>query len=506
MKKEDLKILKDIVKMIECQDPISINSIMNEMSIGFNRAKRYLSELAELKIVTLEPRKMIVSYSKAINILNKLGDNMGNFENIIGYESIKVELERIIDCINNREKYEKLGVKIPKNLLLHGDPGVGKTLFANAFINALNRNKYIIRKDMPDGKFVEFIKSTVKEAIANQPAVILLDDLCHFSNNDDDHPNSEEFTVVQALCDEASNDDVYFVATANDITAMPTSLLRPGRFSNKIEIHNPSLKDAKLIIEHYLSDKCISDDIDYDEVAKILDGGTCALLEDVINEAGLIAGFNGHTVICMEDIVKACLKVIYNSPENLEERTQYRLTTAAYHEAGHAIVAELLDNYSVNLVSVANYYSGIGGITSDTKNENYWYDFSKMENRVITLLAGRAAIEVMEHKLDVGCNSDLTRARSIIDRFYNNYGANNLKHVSIDPSDESKREYDMWINQKMNEYYNKAKEILIANKLKLVDLTSLLIEKKTLVGKDVRDVLYFNFEQVAKDEKELNIE
>ena len=83
---------------------------------------------------------------------------MDNFNNIIGYNHIKNELNRIIDCINNRDKYERLGVKIPKNLLLHGEPGVGKTLFANAFINALNRNRYIIRKDMPDGKFVEYLK------------------------------------------------------------------------------------------------------------------------------------------------------------------------------------------------------------------------------------------------------------------------------------------------------------------------------------------------------------
>ena len=176
---------------------------------------------------------------------------MKHFENIIGYEHIKFELERIIDCINNKEKYEKLGVKIPKNILFFGMPGVGKTLFAKSFINSLNRNKYIIRKNKPDGEFVNEINKVITEAMSNTPSVVLLDDLDKFSNNDDDHQNSDEFVVVQTLIDECKDKDVYFIATANEINDMPESLIRPGRFANKIGFESPTLKDATLIIKHY---------------------------------------------------------------------------------------------------------------------------------------------------------------------------------------------------------------------------------------------------------------
>jgi cell division protease FtsH len=313
---------------------------------------------------------------------------MENFENIIGYNYIKKELNRIIDCINNREKYEKLGIKIPKNLLLHGVPGVGKTLFATNFINALNRKKYIIRKNMPDGKFVEYLKNQVNDAMNNEPAVVLLDDIDKFSNNDDSHVNSDEFIVIQSLIDDCKNKDVYFIATANRLREMPDSLLRAGRFDNRIRIKEPTLNDSAEIIKHYLKDKKVDKDINYLEIAKLLDGGSCALLETIINEAGLYAGYNDDELIRKNDIVRACLRVIYDAPLSDEEISKERLEVVAYHEAGHALVSEILEPGSVNLLTIDNYLSNKGGITSSTMNENYWYNISYMENRITVLLAG----------------------------------------------------------------------------------------------------------------------
>ncbi len=415
---------------------------------------------------------------------------MKHFENIIGYEHIKFELERIIDCINNKEKYEKLGVKIPKNILFFGMPGVGKTLFAKAFINSLNRNKYIIRKNKPDGEFVNEINKVITEAMSNTPSVVLLDDLDKFSNNDDDHQNSDEFVVVQTLIDECKDKDVYFIATANEINDMPESLIRPGRFANKIEFESPTLKDATLIIKHYLSDKCVDKDVDYEEIARILDGGTCALLEDVINEAGLIAGFSNKEIITMDDIIKASLRVIYDAPENFENKSKYQIELGAFHEAGHAVAAEVLEKGSVNLVSIANYFGNKGGITSQTNNDDYWYDFDKMQNRVIVLLAGKASTEVMLNKTDVGCTSDLHRARLIIARFFDDYGIADFKYTSMGTGEEVQNYKDQWVVKKLNEYYDMAKDLLINNKDKVNKLAGHLINNSTIVRKDIQNLLY----------------
>ena len=415
---------------------------------------------------------------------------MKHFENIIGYEHIKFELERIIDCINNKEKYEKLGVKIPKNILFYGMPGVGKTLFAKAFINSLNRNKYIIRKNKPDGEFVNEINKVINEAMSNTPSVVLLDDLDKFSNNDDDHQNTDEFVVVQSLIDETKDKDVYFIATANEINDMPESLIRPGRFANKIEFEGPTLKDATLIIKHYLSDKCVDKDVDYEEIARILDGGTCALLEDVINEAGLIAGFSNKEIITMDDIIKASLRVIYDAPENFENKSKYQIELGAFHEAGHTVAAEVLEKGSVNLVSIANYFGNKGGVTSQTNNDDYWYDFDKMQNRVIVLLAGKASTEVMLNKTDVGCTSDLHRARRIIARFFDDYGIADFKYTSMGTGEEVQNYKDQWVVQKLNEYYDMAKDLLINNKDKVNKLAGHLISNSTIVRKDIQNLLY----------------
>ena len=411
------------------------------------------------------------------------------FENIIGYNHIKKELNRIIDCINNKDKYEKLGVKIPKNLLLHGEPGVGKTLFANAFINSLNRNKYIIRKDMPDGKFVEFIKTTVKEAVNNQPAVILFDDMDKFSNNDDNHRNSDEFIVVQSLIDDCKDKDIYFIATANSLSDMPNSLIREGRFDCRIKVENPTSADAAKIVEHYLSDKKVDKDINYEEIARLLDGGSCALLETIINEAGLYAGYDNKETIRKKDIIRACLRVIYNAPENDDEIPKERLEVVAYHEAGHALISEILEPGSVNLLTIDNYYSNSGGITSSTQNPNYWYNINYMENRIITLLGGKAATELQFNRFDIGATSDIDRARRIINRMCNDYCLNNFSIFDEYYSNSSKQKGEEWIVQKLQEYYNKAKDILFKNKDKLDNLAKELMNKKVLLQEDISKII-----------------
>jgi cell division protease FtsH len=155
---------------------------------------------------------------------------MRELDRVIGYEGIKQELYRIIDIIRDPAKYKSLGVSAPKGILLSGEPGIGKTLMAKSFIKEAGLKTFTIRKDRPDGAFVDLIRETFKEAEKAAPSIVLLDDLDKFANEDDYHRDAEEYVTVQACIDDVKESDVFVLGTCNNSRKLPDSLVRSGRF------------------------------------------------------------------------------------------------------------------------------------------------------------------------------------------------------------------------------------------------------------------------------------
>ena len=185
-----------------------------------------------------------------------------NFKNVYGYDHLKKEFNVIIDVLNDWKKYKEMEVNIPKGIMLAGEPGLGKTLFATEFMDALtNRNKYIIRKNKFDDNFINYLNETVNDAFKNAPSVVLLDDMDKYANNDSNHTDAIEFVTIQSLLDEATGKDVFFLSTVNDFTTLHKSLYLNGRFE-KYYIDYPAINDSKLIIDKYLIGKKIDSDVD----------------------------------------------------------------------------------------------------------------------------------------------------------------------------------------------------------------------------------------------------
>ena len=199
------------------------------------------------------------------------------FDTVIGYEDIKLELMRILDQLRNPEKYAALGVTEPHGLLLHGEPGVGKSTLAKCFLDTCGRNVYICRKDKPNGDFVKEITRIFGEAAANTPSVILLDDVDKFSNEDENHRDAEEFVTVQACIDQVKDKLVFVIATANQIRKLPRSLTRAGRFDHVLEVKCPESGDARAIVAHYLAQKPFVAELDVRRIARLLEGSEVAL-------------------------------------------------------------------------------------------------------------------------------------------------------------------------------------------------------------------------------------
>lgn len=412
---------------------------------------------------------------------------MRAMDKVIGYQNVKEELYRIVDVLKNPNKYQKLGVSEPKGLMLIGEPGIGKSLLAECFIEETERKSFIIRKTKADGVFVNFIKNTFDEAKKSAPSVILIDDLDRFENNDKEKVNGESYIAIQSLIDEIKYDKVYVIATVNNEDLLPASLCRDGRFDKKIYMRSPEGNDAINIVRHYLNKFSYVNEVDAEFVAKILDGRSCATLKNVINEAGIRAGYKGKDKIDMDDILSACLRVIFNAPECLSDYNYKYIRNIAYHEAGHAVVKEVLEPGTVNIVTVLKHDGDIGGITSSSQDENYYNDIDFMENKVLTLLGGKAATELKYGKVDTGCSSDMDRAYRIVERIIKDYCgfSFNAHYNYIDPTwayDNNEKEKAF----KMQEYYNKAKRILVENNDLLEKMTDLLVEKKIITYLDIQ--------------------
>ena len=431
------------------------------------------------------------------NISTNINTNdFSMFDTIIGYEEIKDELMRVTDALRNTEAYRRAGTDIPKGMLLYGVPGVGKSLMADVIINSSGRNAYVCRKDMPGGAFVNQIKETFDKAIENEPAIVFLDDLDKFTNGDERFTDAEEYVTVQSCIDRAKNYDVFVLATANKINVLPDSLLRSGRFDVKIEIEPPRGSEALAIIKHYLKGKNLSDDIDYEVLARLLEGHSCADLETVINEAARLAVYARDENICMDHILEACFRTIFQMRRDAEYYDEEDKETEPVpeadiicHEAGHAVIAELLEPGSVTLINAKYLLSG-KAFTSIHHSREMTVDC--IERHILVTMGGKAALELMTGKADGGCKSDLDYADTLI---YRLIAWNAVKGVEYhiahiyNVSDKKRNDVEKLIAAEKRAYYDKAYNLLAENRELLQAMIQLITEKRIITMRDIKPLV-----------------
>ncbi len=413
------------------------------------------------------------------------------FQNIIGYENTKKTLERLVDVLNHPEKYRDLGSNIPHGLLLYGPPGLGKTTISKELLKYVKRETFIIRKIKSDGNFIDYMNEIFEKAKKNQPSIILLDDIDKFSESNN-HGNKEEFVAVQSFIDDIKYEDIFVIATANNRFLLPSSLLRSGRFDYQIELDYPDEDESKKLIQYYLKNKKIDDDVNIQNLSYILSCTSCADLEKVCNQAGIYAGYKNKDKIGNDELLQAALELSYDTTIEEQEKEDRYALNVAYHEAGHALIGEYLEPGSVTFITIMKTDGDKRGFTKYHNNEYYFDDIQFMKNRLMTVLGGKAATEIIYHTCDTGANSDLHRAYDLATRFVDNYcmlGFDSWIRNVEEQSEKVKQAKDEHINHIIQEYYNKAKEILIRNKDSLDQLAHQLKTKKILFYEEIQEIL-----------------
>ena len=424
--------------------------------------------------------------------------NEVTFESIIGYADVKEELVRICDALKNRECYAALGVGSPRGLFLHGIPGVGKSLMAAALIRESGRKSFTCRKDEPNGEFVKKIRDTFREAADNAPSIVFLDDVDKFANGDDNHRDAEEYVTIQSCIDDLKGQEVFVLATANNIRKIPDSLLRSGRFDRVMEIEAPTGEDAERIITHYLKGKKQVQGVEGRELARLMEGMSCADLESMINDAGVLACFERAGHIGMEHMIRVALrkqcgiKGWKTGSDVRDPAEEDRRRQIAWHEAGHALVREIYDPGTVALMCIEA--GRCRGVTQYAASVRYRYDPAKERMiQVLGSLAGPAATEQRFGGHDFGAIRDIidsvTEIRGLIENrtlcgfSFADPGARRC------PSEALTARAEIAVNAEIERLYCKAKEILAVNRKAHERLAEALYEKGLMTEEDVREVL-----------------
>lgn len=403
---------------------------------------------------------------------------MSAFDRIIGYDYVKAELLEILDMLKNPEFYTRLGAVLPSGIILEGEPGLGKTLFATTFMEECGVKSYTLRRNKETKEFIEEMNSVFADAEKNAPSVILLDDMDKFAPEKN---NSEEFAVLQALIDSVKNKGVFLIATVNSVDDIYESLLRAGRFDRIITVLYPSREDGAGIVKYYVGSKPIADSVNIEDVAKMLAGKSCSELESVINLAAISAAHERCDKIGMKHLIDSTLREAYGVTDNCEKLSPEEREETAYHEAGHAVISEVIKAGSVGMVSTCSSpKSGKGGFMLRC------LDMDRRAYEILVSLGGKAACELKYGKVASGTRRDLSRACSYLSDATKHIGTYGVSFVGFgNESEQLDARGEIACQAELERYLFKAKEILADNREFLDKLASELFKRETLLSSDV---------------------
>lgn len=435
------------------------------------------------------------------------------FSDVAGAEEEKEELQEIVEFLKNPKKFTEMGARIPKGVLLVGPPGTGKTLFAKAVAGEASVPFFNISGsdfvEMFVGVGASRVRDLFDQAKRNMPCIVFIDEIdavgrqrgAGLGGGNDEREQTLNQLLVQMDGFE-KNEGIIIMAATNRPDILDQALLRPGRFDRQIYVHIPDVKGREAIFRVHSRNKPLAPDIDFKALARLTGGFSGADIENLLNEAAILAARNNRTAIIMDDINEAINKVIAGPQKKSRVVTETDKRITAYHESGHAIVAKLLKHCdAVHEVSIIARGQAAGYTITLPENDNNHVTKNKLLDTITMMLGGRAAEEIVIQDVSTGASNDIERATGVAKRMVTEWGMSELgtmflgadKEVflgrdygtSHSYSEEMASKIDGQVQKIISACYDRAKQILLDNKAILDTMVRLLYAKNTIFEDEV---------------------
>ena len=436
------------------------------------------------------------------------------FKDVAGLPEEKEELQELIDFLKSPKKFQKMGARIPKGVLLVGPPGTGKTLLAKAVAGEANVPFYFIS----GSDFVELyvgigasrVRDMFKQAKQNAPCLIFIDEIDAVGRQrgtgiGGGHDEREQ-TLNQLLTEMdgfGANEGIIIIAATNRPDVLDPALLRPGRFDRQVTVALPEQKAREEILKVHARNKTLAPSVHLNNIAKRTVGFSGADIENLLNEAALLTVRRGKNAITMSEIDEAIDRVIMGPAKVTKKYTEKEKKLVAYHEAGHAVLGIKLDDANdVQKVTIIPRGNAGGYNLMLPKEEKYTATKTELLEQIMGLLGGRVSEEVVFKEISTGAHNDFEKATKIARSMVTEYGMSSLGPVQLESpegssflgrdynknrnfSDQVALEIDNEVRKIINECYDKAKKIIEKNRDLLDLIANTLIEHETLTKEQI---------------------
>ena len=438
------------------------------------------------------------------------------FSDVAGEDEAKENLSEIVDYLHNPDKYKNSGASMPKGILLVGPPGTGKTMLAKAVAGEAGVPFF----SMSGSEFVEMfvgmgaskVRDLFKQAKEKAPCIVFIDEIDAIGQKRDGRAggNDEREQTLNQLLTEMDgfeeNTGVMILAATNRPESLDPALTRPGRFDRRVPVELPDLQGREAILRVHAKKVNLSDNIDFEKIARMASGASGAELANIVNEAALRAVRDNREYVTQADLEESIEVVIAGYQKKNSILTDQEKKVVAYHEIGHALVAAKQTNSApVQKITIVPRTSGALGYTMQVEEGNhYLMSQEELENKIATLTGGRAAEELVFHSASTGASNDIEQATKLARAMITRYGMSpDFDMVALETvtnqylggdaslacSAQSQAEIDKQVVDLVKRQHQKASRILEENRGKLDELAKYLYTKETITGEEFMRIL-----------------